>query len=190
MAKDSRTVWYKALEPDELAEGRVTPKTLGTHTVCMTHFEGCYAALSNKCPHQGGPLGEGSIENGWLRCPWHGWDYHPIDRSVTRRVRRCRPELSTLEVREDGVYVGFEEEVDSRDARSSDVMAETMVTSWGVKQRLWHGRSLEPGAGGRAQRFRERVRQACRYVRYSPRGRSILRLFRLRQAHGASGGMS
>jgi pyruvate oxidase len=23
-------------------------------------------------------LGEGSIENGWLRCPWHGYDYDPI----------------------------------------------------------------------------------------------------------------
>ena len=35
-------------------------------------------ALENRCPHQGGPLGEGSIENGWLRCPWHGYDYDPL----------------------------------------------------------------------------------------------------------------
>ena len=21
---------------------------------------------------------EGSIENGYLRCPWHGWDYCPL----------------------------------------------------------------------------------------------------------------
>ncbi|WP_372909496.1 Rieske (2Fe-2S) protein [Salinigranum sp.] len=28
--------------------------------------------------HQGGPLGEDSIENGLLRCPWHGWDFDPL----------------------------------------------------------------------------------------------------------------
>ncbi|MDH3579416.1 MAG: hypothetical protein OEM91_02160 [Hyphomicrobiales bacterium] len=30
--------------------------------------------MDNRCPHQGGPLGEGSIETGsdgkcWIRCP-------------------------------------------------------------------------------------------------------------------------
>jgi len=51
--------------------------TAAHRDICLTHFEGKISALNNKCPHQGGPLGEGSIENGLLRCPWHGWDYHP-----------------------------------------------------------------------------------------------------------------
>ena len=69
--------WMKALEADELPEGRVKSVSCANRTLCLTHFEGRYAALDNACPHQGGPLGEGSIENGLLRCPWHGWDYHP-----------------------------------------------------------------------------------------------------------------
>ena len=68
-------VWHRVLAPDELPEGRVKPVTCDRATVCMTHNEGRYAALDNRCPHQGGPLGEGSIENGLLRCPWHGWDF-------------------------------------------------------------------------------------------------------------------
>ena len=75
MATNTQQVWHKVLDLDELPEGRVIPKAVGVHTVCMTHFEGEYAALLNKCPHQGGPLGEGSIENGMLRCPWHAWTY-------------------------------------------------------------------------------------------------------------------
>ena len=71
------TEWHKVAELDELAEGRVKAVAAGLVTVCLTHFEGTYAALDNHCPHQGGPLGEGSIENCWLRCPWHGYDYHP-----------------------------------------------------------------------------------------------------------------
>ncbi|MBT4137736.1 MAG: Rieske (2Fe-2S) protein [Candidatus Latescibacteria bacterium] len=79
MAEDKNKVWHKALELDELPEGRVKPVTCEWVTVCMAHFKGQYSALDNKCPHQGGPLGEGSIENGWLRCPWHEWDYDPLD---------------------------------------------------------------------------------------------------------------
>ncbi len=76
-----RQAFYTAQELAELfpqfAEGRVKPVTCHHKTMCMTHFEGGYHALDNECPHQGGPLGEGSIENGWLRCPWQGWDFHP-----------------------------------------------------------------------------------------------------------------
>ena len=51
---------------------------------------GRYGALDNHCPHQGGPLGEGTIENGLLRCPWHGFDYCPLTGAVARRLRRRR----------------------------------------------------------------------------------------------------
>ena len=34
------TTWQKALDFDQLPEGRVTTVTLGTHTLCMTHHEG------------------------------------------------------------------------------------------------------------------------------------------------------
>jgi len=76
--KKKDLVWTKVLDDEELPDGRVKPVTCHHRTLCMTHHEGRYGALDNRCPHQGGPLGEGSIENGLLRCPWHGWDYDPI----------------------------------------------------------------------------------------------------------------
>ena len=71
--------WYKALSPDELPERRVKSVSCGDTTVAVTHYDGEYAALDNNCPHQGGPLGEGSIETGQLRCPWHGWDIDLVE---------------------------------------------------------------------------------------------------------------
>jgi len=123
-------VWHKALELRELPEGRVRPVTCAHQTVCMTHFEGAYHALDNACPHQGGPLGEGSIENGWLRCPWHGWDFHP---ATGRSPGGFEDMIATfpVEVRDDGVYVGIETEA-PHERTVSDVMAETM-TNWGVR---------------------------------------------------------
>ena len=68
MAK--KTVWYKVLDnKEDLPENRVATVTTGHKQIALSHFEGKIYALNNSCPHQGGPLGEGSIENGILRCP-------------------------------------------------------------------------------------------------------------------------
>ena len=79
--------WHRVLDVDELPEGRVKTVTAGHRSLAMTHYDGSYGALDNRCPHQGGPVGEGSIENGWLRCPWHGWDSAP---SLGRRPAGTR----------------------------------------------------------------------------------------------------
>jgi len=123
-------VWLKVLELEELPEGRVKPVTCKHRTLCLTRYEGQFAALDNKCPHQGGPLGEGSIENGWLRCPWHGWDFHPLTGKPPGGFDDG-VETFPVEVREDGVYVSFPEE-DVHARTSSDVMVETLV-NWGVR---------------------------------------------------------
>jgi pyruvate oxidase len=121
-------VWQKVLDKDELADGRVKSTPCGLRTLCMTRFNGQYGALDNACPHQGGPLGEGSIENGLLRCPWHGWDYDPLTGKSPGYDDGV--ETFAVEEREDGVYVGLPpEEVHQRTV--GDVMAETLV-NWGV----------------------------------------------------------
>jgi len=33
-------------------------------------------ALDNTCPHAGGPLGEGALEQEVVTCPWHGWKFN------------------------------------------------------------------------------------------------------------------
>ena len=36
-------------------------------------------AVANACRHQNGPLGEGRLIDGCITCPWHGWQYRPVD---------------------------------------------------------------------------------------------------------------
>lgn len=121
--------WHRVAALDELPEGRVMTVTVGRKSLALTHYEGQYGALDNHCPHQGGPLGEGSIENGWLRCPWHGYDYSPLDGSPPGGFSDAPPCFAT-ETRDDGVYVGLPKPVE-RVRTVSDVMVETMV-NWGV----------------------------------------------------------
>ena len=129
MASEKK-VWYKVLENKNLLpEGRVQTVTAGHQGICLTHFEGKFSALDNKCPHQGGPLGEGSIENGMLRCPWHGWDFHPC---TGLPPGGYDDGIATFDVKEEdnAIFVGVPEE-ESHVETISDVMIETMV-NWGV----------------------------------------------------------
>lgn len=128
--------WFKIAETDELPEGRVKTVTAGARSMALTHFNGRYTAMDNRCPHQGGPLGEGSIEVGkdgrcWLRCPWHGWDFDPETGKPPGGHEDAGQRLYPVEVRDDGIYLGLEQEP-ARAPTVSDIMAETMV-NWGVR---------------------------------------------------------
>lgn len=121
--------WFKVAEPEELADGRVRTATAGPRTVALTRCGGRFGALDNHCPHQGGPLGEGSIEGGLLRCPWHGYDYDPITGRPPEGFSDA-PEAFPVDVRDDGVYVGVRA-LPPHQRDVSDVMVETMV-AWGI----------------------------------------------------------
>ena len=128
--------WYKVAELNELADDRVKTVTAGVKTLCLVHYQGEYRAMDNRCPHQGGPLGEGSIEPGaegqcWIRCPWHGWDFDPLTGQPPGGHEDSGQEMFDVDVKDDGIYVGVEDEI-GEPATISDVMARTM-TNWGVK---------------------------------------------------------
>ena len=98
--------------------------------LCLTRHEGTLGCVSDVCPHQGGPLGEGSIEDGWLRCPWHGWDFHPTT-GVSPGGHDDGIDTHPVDIREDGVHVGIE--VEAPHERSvADLMIETL-RNWGVE---------------------------------------------------------
>ncbi len=126
---DAPTTFHKLLDLDELPEGRVTTVNIGHHSFAVTHFEGQYGCLDNACPHQGGPLGEGSIEGGKLRCPWHGYDYDPLGGKPPPPFDDS-PACFPTEVRDDGVWVELPGE-QPRARTVSDVLVETMI-NWGV----------------------------------------------------------
>lgn len=128
-------VWHKVAELDELPDGRVKSAKAGNRAIALSHFDGQYAAMDNRCPHQGGPLGEGSIEKGvdgkcWIRCPWHGWDFDPLTGKPPGGHEDSGQETYAVDVKDDGVYIGLEAEPE-HERTVTDVMAETMV-NWGV----------------------------------------------------------
>ena len=138
MVNDTRKLsWHRVLDTASLPEGRARSVTAGTKSIAIVRFDGRYTAMDNRCPHQGGPLGEGSIEQGvdgkcWLRCPWHGWDFDPLTGKPPGGHEDSGQDMYPVEVRDGGVFVGLEAEP-PHVRTVTDVMAETMV-NWGVRR--------------------------------------------------------
>jgi len=135
MTDSKELVWHKVLGPEGLDDGRVMTVVAGVEQIALTRFDGQYGALTNHCPHQGGPLGEGSIERGaedqcWLRCPWHGWDFHPLT-GESPGGHGDHIDTFPVEERADGIYVGLPG-APAHTRTVGDVLAESLV-QWGVK---------------------------------------------------------
>ena len=70
-----RCYWQPAALVDELAGNRpVKPlRLLGENLVLFRDEQGRYGLLERACPHRGTDLAFGRLENGGLRCAFHGW---------------------------------------------------------------------------------------------------------------------
>ena len=74
---------------EDIAEGEAKSIEHDGERIALFRVDGQIYALSDACPHAGGPLSEGWVEKGEVVCPWHGWafdlcpDKDPCD-GVTR----------------------------------------------------------------------------------------------------------
>ena len=57
-------------EPGEARRVRVDGKA-----VALFRTPEGFLAFDDACPHAGGPLSEGVLDDGVLVCPWHGFRY-------------------------------------------------------------------------------------------------------------------
>jgi pyruvate oxidase len=96
------TTWYRAADLDEMPEGTLKAFPAGEKIIVLARHGDSYCALDNRCPHAGGPLSEGSIENGLLVCPWHGREY-----SLSNGQCDGYEGVATypVEIRADGIFV-------------------------------------------------------------------------------------
>jgi sulfoxide reductase heme-binding subunit YedZ len=62
---------------DEIVNNRGLVVTLAGERVAVFKYDGKVSCISNVCQHQNGPLGEGKIIDGFVTCPWHGYQYCP-----------------------------------------------------------------------------------------------------------------
>lgn len=69
--------WIKGTSSDELKKNGRSVIRQGARQIALLQHEGRVYAVDNRCPHEGYPLSEGSIQPGTclLTCNWHNWKF-------------------------------------------------------------------------------------------------------------------
>jgi nitrite reductase/ring-hydroxylating ferredoxin subunit/uncharacterized membrane protein len=102
-----KTLKFAPALPDaELAEGEPRRVLVGERRVVLVRQNDQIYALAERCSHLGGPLSDGTVEDGCIQCPWHGSrfaleDGHPVDGPATipQPVFETRVRNGQIEVR-------------------------------------------------------------------------------------------
>jgi nitrite reductase (NADH) small subunit len=55
--------------------GACCERVVAGRVVALFNVDGQLYALDGVCPHQGGPLGKGTLQGPVVTCPWHGWQF-------------------------------------------------------------------------------------------------------------------
>jgi nitrite reductase/ring-hydroxylating ferredoxin subunit/uncharacterized membrane protein len=76
--------WTDAGPADALHEGVPVCRQVAGVDVLLVLWEGEIRALADRCAHRGGPLHEGSVEDGCVTCPLHGSRFRLADGGVER----------------------------------------------------------------------------------------------------------
>jgi len=64
-----------ALLAADLPPGRGAEVTVGGQAIALFNVSGAFYALSGRCPHRGGPLGQGFVDGSQVSCPWHNYTF-------------------------------------------------------------------------------------------------------------------
>ncbi|MFG2249858.1 Rieske 2Fe-2S domain-containing protein [Spirillospora sp. NPDC048823] len=76
--------WTPVLAAAELPEGEHRTADADGVRVLLHRTDGKVHALAATCSHMGGPLGEGTFEEGCVTCPWHGSTFRFADGGIVR----------------------------------------------------------------------------------------------------------
>jgi nitrite reductase/ring-hydroxylating ferredoxin subunit len=65
--------FIRVADRESFPPGSAHAFSVGRYEVALFNVEGELYALENSCPHQGGPIADGWVENRTVTCPWHAW---------------------------------------------------------------------------------------------------------------------
>ncbi|MFI5286321.1 MAG: Rieske 2Fe-2S domain-containing protein [Candidatus Dormibacteria bacterium] len=91
--------WTDVAGDADVSEGALTAVDVEGRKVLLTRVGGTVCALENTCSHAGGPLNEGTVEDGAVICPWHGSRFRLSDGAVLGGPATFpQPQLETRKV--------------------------------------------------------------------------------------------
>ncbi len=103
----SEAKWHKLGRVDELSKLPLQQLGVGSVPIALSYADGKFGAILGTCLHDGGPLGEGSLEKDCVVCPWHGWAYDRLSGDVRAEGAGAVPRFDLKEEGGD-LYINLE----------------------------------------------------------------------------------
>lgn len=67
--------YWSVGQVNEFQEGKGKKFLIKNLPIAVFRYQEKFFGLFAVCPHQKGPMEKGKIVNGYVECPWHGWQY-------------------------------------------------------------------------------------------------------------------
>jgi nitrite reductase/ring-hydroxylating ferredoxin subunit len=97
---------YISVAPaDSLPDGHLIRADVGGAIVALTRINGEVRAFQEFCTHRCGPLSQGCIENGQVRCPWHNSRFDVQTGNVTHGPAKIALKIFQTQTRDGRIWV-------------------------------------------------------------------------------------
>ena len=99
--------WIEVFCVDDCPPSTAREAVVGDRIVAVYNIEGRFYGLDGVCPHQGGPLGKGTLSGCVVTCPWHGWQFDVVTGQSQLSSNVHQPKLP-VRVIDGKVYVAID----------------------------------------------------------------------------------
>ena len=99
--------FQKALKESEVPEGKVAKAKIGIKEFAVVRLGGAFYCIDGTCSHEGGPLGEGTLEDGELVCPLHEGRFDPKTGTANAETDWVT-DVKAYPTRTEGGYIGID----------------------------------------------------------------------------------
>jgi nitrite reductase/ring-hydroxylating ferredoxin subunit len=67
--------WLDLGAVENFKKSALTEVDVNGQPVVIVFADGAFSAFAGACLHSGAPLATGTLADGKIVCPWHGWRY-------------------------------------------------------------------------------------------------------------------
>ena len=94
----------------DIPPGEVRVFETGYERIAVCNVDGVFHAIQDLCTHDGGPLGEGTLDGGAILCPRHGALFDVRSGAVLRAPAAAPVDTYPLKVEDGQILVELETE--------------------------------------------------------------------------------
>ena len=98
-----------AIEADQVPEGKAAMVKIGDNVYAICNDGGTFYATDESCPHEGGHLGRGLVNDGCIVCPVHHWAWNLKTGQNNMGIKHLMLKTYPCQIRDGKVYVDMPE---------------------------------------------------------------------------------